>query len=409
MGIQSSRRISSGNRATFDLRERADVRSVAAERTASIPWYVWCLAAATAADLFSGYWDISWHISIGRDTFWTPAHMMIYLAGVLAGVASGYAILSTTFGSSQEAKDSSISVWGFRGPLGCFMAAWGGFAMLTSAPFDNWWHNTYGLDVKIVSLPHSMLGLGELMIELGAILLVCAHLNRATGSLSAQARLAAAHDRRHRRRRLGDFHPRIDADGFMRNSELLSLGSDRVSHRTDRDNGRLEEALARHQRWPQSTPRWFLAGLWIFPVFPAAPKLGPVYQHITHMVPLWFPVLVIAPAFALDLLRAPDGREVGAAGNPRLPPEYVFIAAFVAAQWPFADFLHHAVRAQSNFRRQLFRIFRPGPFCSTTRTISRMEPTHAAFAKGMTLALVISIIFCSLGMALGNWMRTVRR
>ena len=87
------------------------------------------------------------------------------------------------------------------------MAAWGGFAMLTSAPFDNWWHNAYGLDVKIVSLPHSMLGIGELMIELGAILLVCAHLNRATGRLSAQARLAAAHDRRHRRRRLCDLHP----------------------------------------------------------------------------------------------------------------------------------------------------------------------------------------------------------
>src|SRR5579862_7115755 len=168
--------------ATFDLRQRADVRTVAAEGTASIPWYVWCLAAAPAADLFGGYWDISWHISIGRDTFWTPAHMMIYLAGVLAGVASGYAILSTTFGHSQEARDSSISVWGFRGPLGCFMAAWGGFAMLTSAPFDNWWHNAYGLDVKIVSLPHSMLGLGELMIGLGAIMLVCAQLNRASGT-----------------------------------------------------------------------------------------------------------------------------------------------------------------------------------------------------------------------------------
>ena len=45
--------------AAFDLRPRADARSVAAERTASIPWYVWCLAAATAADLFGGYWDIS--------------------------------------------------------------------------------------------------------------------------------------------------------------------------------------------------------------------------------------------------------------------------------------------------------------------------------------------------------------
>src|SRR5271155_4893732 len=67
--------------ATFDLRPRADARSVVAERTASIPWYVWCLAAATAADLFGGYWDISWHISIGRDTLRTTAHMMIYLSG----------------------------------------------------------------------------------------------------------------------------------------------------------------------------------------------------------------------------------------------------------------------------------------------------------------------------------------
>src|SRR6202023_952546 len=82
--------------ATFDLRDRADVRSVAATRTAAIPWYVWGLAAATAADLFGGYWDISWHISIGRDTFWTPAHMMMYLAGILAGVSCAYAILTAT-------------------------------------------------------------------------------------------------------------------------------------------------------------------------------------------------------------------------------------------------------------------------------------------------------------------------
>ena len=32
--------------------------------------------------------------------------------------------------------------------------------MLTSAPFDNWWHNAYGLDVKIVSPPHTLLILG---------------------------------------------------------------------------------------------------------------------------------------------------------------------------------------------------------------------------------------------------------
>ena len=65
----------------------------------------------------------------------------------------------------------------------------------------------------------------------------------------------------------------------------------------------------------------FLAGLWIFPLFPAAPKLGPVYQHVTHMVPLWFPVLVIVPAFALDLSARMDGREVGRLEIRALPPD----------------------------------------------------------------------------------------
>ncbi len=30
--------------------------------------------------------------------------------------------------------------------------------MITSAPFDDWWHNAYGLDVKILSPPHVVAG-----------------------------------------------------------------------------------------------------------------------------------------------------------------------------------------------------------------------------------------------------------
>jgi hypothetical protein len=92
------------------LEARSFAGAAAAERTAAIPWFVWCLAAAATSDALGGYWDISWHISIGRDTFWTPAHMMVYLAGILAGVASGYAILTTTFGSSAEARDRGVSL-----------------------------------------------------------------------------------------------------------------------------------------------------------------------------------------------------------------------------------------------------------------------------------------------------------
>ena len=49
----------------------------------------------------------------------------------------------------------------------------------------------------------------------------------------------------------------------------------------------------------------FLIGcVWILPLFPAEPKLGPVYQQVTHFVPPEFPLLLIVPALALDWLWA---------------------------------------------------------------------------------------------------------
>ena len=63
-----------------------------------VPWYVWACLIATTSGGIGSIWDISWHKSIGRDTFWTPAHILIYLCGIVAGLTCGYVILSTTFG-----------------------------------------------------------------------------------------------------------------------------------------------------------------------------------------------------------------------------------------------------------------------------------------------------------------------
>src|SRR5258708_2515655 len=106
----------------------------------AIPWFVWCTIVAVTSAMVGGHWDISWHRSIGRDAFWTAPHIAIYLCGVLAGVSSAYLILSTTFGDKRALAESSVSMWGFTGPLGAFVAAWGGVAMLTSAPFDDSLH-----------------------------------------------------------------------------------------------------------------------------------------------------------------------------------------------------------------------------------------------------------------------------
>src|ERR1700734_1733025 len=143
------------------------------------PWYVWCGILAITSASIGAAWDVSWHRTIGRDTFWTPAHMAIYACGVLAAIICGYLIFATTFSNSAKLKAVSVNVLGFRAPLGAFIAAWGGIAMLTSAPFDNWWHAAYGIDVKIVSPPHTLLILGVRAVAIGVLFLILAAMNRA--------------------------------------------------------------------------------------------------------------------------------------------------------------------------------------------------------------------------------------
>ena len=45
-----------------------------------------------------------------------------------------------------------------------------------------------------------------------------------------------------------------------------------------------------------------LAFLWILPLVPAEPKLGPVYRQVTHLIPWEFPLLILIPALAIDLI-----------------------------------------------------------------------------------------------------------
>src|SRR3954453_8014363 len=96
-------------------------------------WFVWVSLASVTCVLAGSYWDISWHMSIGRDSFWTPAHIAIQLGGVIAGVAGAFLILATTLRRRAALRDASIGVWGFRGPLGAFLGVWGASTMLASA------------------------------------------------------------------------------------------------------------------------------------------------------------------------------------------------------------------------------------------------------------------------------------
>ncbi len=378
----------------------------AAERTASVPWYITaCVIAITSASI-GGVWDISWHKSIGRDTFWTAPHMLIYLCGILAGISCGYLILSSSFGHSAAAEAASVRIWGFRGPLGAFVCAWGGIAMITSAPFDNWWHAAYGLDVKVLSPPHVLLIFGILVIRLGTLLLILGQLSHAEGAMRTRLHALMLYAYAFVLvTPLGMFQ-----EFLLRNYMHSALFYLLISVGTCFFLAGLYRIT--DFRWAGTTViGMFMAlnllYLWILPLFPAEPKLGPVYQHVTHLVGPDFPILSIVPAFLLDLTRPWWRRWNRWAQAALMAP--IFLIALLAVQWPFANFLMSAGARNWFFGVDNFPYFVPSTTDWVRNVFTQVEPGAGAFWTRMGWALVLSAVIARAGFSWGDWMRKIRR
>src|SRR5438552_12220463 len=94
-----------------------------------VPWSLAAVTFASTCIILGLLWDISWHRTIGRDAFLTPAHVAIYLGAVIAGLTCGGLALKTTLSGDPAARGVSVGFWGFRAPLGAWVCIWGSFAM----------------------------------------------------------------------------------------------------------------------------------------------------------------------------------------------------------------------------------------------------------------------------------------
>jgi hypothetical protein len=379
---------------------RAESRAVS---LSTIPWYLWASVIGVTSAMIGVHWDISWHRSIGRDTFWTPPHLAIYLCGIIAGIASAYLILATTFGRLPAVHATSVRMWGFYGPLGAFVTAWGGIAMLVSAPFDDWWHNAYGLDVKILSPPHTVLAAGILAIEIGALMLVLGYMNRAQGD---------------ERQRLSWLYLYLGSMVVV----VLQILTLEHTFRTQQHTAwfyismafavptaLIGVAVASDRRWGATIVAGaymlFTASLiWILPRFPAEPKLGPVLNPVSQFIPPNFPLLLIFPALAIDVLRPQlRGRnkwlQAAIFGS-------VFYAVFIAVQWPFGDFLMTPAAA-NGFFGTIYRDY--GTPANSLEGLSIFLGRESNFATLMGIGWAVAILTARVGVGWGAWMRTVRR
>ena len=382
--------------------------SLSSVRTASAPWYVWCGVLAITSAAIGAAWDVSWHRSIGRDSFWTPAHMAIYACGVLAAIVCGYLIFATTFSRSAKLKAASVNVLGFRAPLGAFIAAWGGIAMLTSAPFDNWWHAAYGLDVKIVSPPHTLLILGIRAVAVGVLFLILAAMNRATSGTT---------DNYKSLQRLFLYTGGLIVAGQM---FFLLEYTWRVYLHSASAYIAMGIALpvvfamlsqaSRHPwtaTWAAAVYMVFALGeILILPLFPATPKLGPVYYPVTHLVPAGFPVLLFLPALALDLLwqRTREWKPWKVA----LLSGFLFMAVLVIVEWPFASFLMSKA-SENRFFGTIYFDYNSRPD-GPDRLRQFYLPDHGlTLTFGLLRAAIYASIGTWIGLSLGRWMRSVQR
>jgi hypothetical protein len=381
--------------------ELGAARLEASERTAV--WPLWFALGSSLAAAFGVHWDIAWHRSIGRDAFWTPPHVAIYSAAVLGAVAALAQILPATFGRRRR-DQAAVHVLGFRGPLGAFISAWGGVTMLASAPFDDWWHNAYGLDVKILSPPHVVLALGLLALHLGALVMLAGAANRSDGPRRRQLDALIVVVGGNVLIALMTLFMEKTVRPFMHGGSfylIVGLCVPFVLTAVQGATGRRGAAAAVTIVYSV----FLLALLWTFPLVPAQPKLGPVLVPVTNLIPPEFPLLLLPAALALD---AWAWRRRGQPGIATVvAAAFLFTAIFFVCQWPFATFLMSPHARNFFWGARYFDFWMPA-FTHYRRYVFREEPGYQIVA-GVLAAVLGSSVSISAGRATGRWLGRLRR
>jgi hypothetical protein len=373
----------------------------------TVDWPIYAVVFASACIVTGLLWDISWHRTIGRDTFWSPPHVLEQIAAIVAGLSCGYVVLRTTFAGSPESRGTSVRFWRFfQAPLGAWVCVWGTIMMITSAPFDNWWHNAYGLDVKILSPPHMILAAGMMGIQIGAMLLVLGAQNRTDGEEGT--------------RRYAVIFAFAAAVVLVMSTVFIMEEAAFGNHMRGSSFYRTTAmvipiflvafARALRMKWPATTVALgymaiVLVNMWVTQLFPAQPMLAPIYNAVTHMVPTPFPLLLVFPALAIDLLmqRFGDDRD----WSLSIVLGLAFVAVMLLVHWYWGGFLLSSAARNFVFGADQWDYSsRLGPW---RYEYWNRDSSTLMLAQGLGIAVLYAIISARIGLWWGKGLSRIKR
>ena len=103
-------------------------------------------------------WDIQWHVWVGRDSFWSPPHLLLYAGVTVAGALAFGQVAGAWWLRARPARGYQIGAAGL-------------LLTLLAAPFDELWHRIYGIDVDLWAPAHLLGLIGGSVAGVGAVAL----------------------------------------------------------------------------------------------------------------------------------------------------------------------------------------------------------------------------------------------
>lgn len=328
-------------------------------------------------------WDFSWESSIGIDLVWSPPHVANYLAVAAAAAGAG--------GLLDRAR--------LRSQVGLLIVLWGAFCFAVAIAFDRWWQTTYGLAAGIWPPPQILKALAFGAIGLGAWIQAAASASRLPFALAGGSVVALAEVIQ-----LAGEYPNLQhaATFYQANCAVYPglLVAAALGH-PERFSATAVAAVAMATR---------LLTVWLLPLFPASPQVGPIFNPLSHFIPPTFPLLFVAPALVIDGLtqHEPRGTARGLGFASALERGLAGFVVLLGVQWYFASFLLSA-RADSWFFAGGGRHW---PFFLQIATEAKTTfwPTpgeELTLARG-SLAALYAVVSAWGGGWLGRWLQSFR-